>query len=121
MFSDPIFLLVLYHFDFLNIRHAFAVVHQNYEPRVTDEDILRGNPAIIKCIIPSFVADYVHVVEWITDEESLPTFSINGSINNYGNGKCCVASNVPIRSPNLRVIVGSFSHFSNVGVFNLQL
>lgn len=59
-------------------------MHQNYEPRVTDEDVLRGNSAIVKCVIPSFVADYVQVVEWVTDEESLSAFSLNGSEGNYG-------------------------------------
>jgi hypothetical protein len=29
---------------------------------------MKGNSAIIKCSIPSFVADFVHVVGW-TDEE----------------------------------------------------
>lgn len=48
--------------------HAFAVVHQAYEPRVIDEYVLRGNPAIVKCLIPSFVADYVVVYEWLTDD-----------------------------------------------------
>lgn len=62
-----------------------AVVHQNYEPRVIDEDVLRGNSAIVKCLIPSFVADYVQVVEWLTDEESLSVFSPNDPEGNYGN------------------------------------
>ncbi|CAH0714434.1 unnamed protein product, partial [Brenthis ino] len=60
-----------------------SVVHQNYEPRVIDEDVLRGNSAIVKCSIPSFVSDYVHVLEWVTDEESLSAFSLNDSEGNY--------------------------------------
>ncbi|OWR53910.1 Dscam [Danaus plexippus plexippus] len=60
-----------------------SVVHQNYEPRVIDEDVLRGNSAIVKCLIPSFVADYVQVVEWLTDEESLSVFSPNDPEGNY--------------------------------------
>ncbi|KPJ11137.1 Down syndrome cell adhesion molecule-like protein CG42256 [Papilio machaon] len=60
-----------------------SVVHQNYEPRVIDEDVLRGNSAIVKCTIPSFVADYVQVVEWVTDDESLPVFSLSDSESNY--------------------------------------
>lgn len=63
------------------------MVHQSYEPRVTDEDVLRGNSAIVKCVIPSFVADYVQVVEWMTSEESLSAFTLNGSEANYGNGE----------------------------------
>lgn len=61
------------------------MVHQSYEPRVIDEDVLRGNSAIVKCLIPSFVADYVQIVEWVTDEESLSAFSLNESEDNYGN------------------------------------
>lgn len=61
------------------------MVHQSYEPRVIDEDVLRGNSAIVKCTIPSFVADYVHVVDWVADEESLSAFSFNRSEGNYGN------------------------------------
>ncbi|KAI5642678.1 immunoglobulin domain-containing protein [Phthorimaea operculella] len=59
------------------------VVHQNYEPRVIDEDVLRGNAVIVKCSIPSFVADYVQVVEWVVDDESLSAFSLSGSEGNY--------------------------------------
>lgn len=29
---------------------------------------MRGNAAIIKCLIPSFVADFVHVVAWINED-----------------------------------------------------
>nr|XP_037870589.1 Down syndrome cell adhesion molecule-like protein Dscam2 isoform X2 [Bombyx mori] len=69
----------------VNVR---AVVQQNYEPRVTDEDILRGNSAIIKCIIPSFVADYIQILEWVQSEESISvpntnSFSFNSSDGNY--------------------------------------
>lgn len=28
---------------------------------------MKGNSAIIKCLIPSFVADFVHVVAWIDE------------------------------------------------------
>lgn len=33
-----------------------------------DEHVLRGNTGILKCHIPSFVADYVFVSSWIEDE-----------------------------------------------------
>lgn len=29
---------------------------------------MRGNAAIIKCIIPSFVADFVHVIAWADED-----------------------------------------------------
>lgn len=44
---------------------------QAYEARVNDEFILRGNTAILKCIVPSFVADFVHVVAWIMDNDTV--------------------------------------------------
>lgn len=34
-----------------------------------DENVLRGNTAIVKCHIPSFVADFVVVDAWIANEE----------------------------------------------------
>lgn len=35
-----------------------------------DEHVLRGNTGILKCHIPSFVADYVVVSAWIEDEHT---------------------------------------------------
>lgn len=43
---------------------------QAYEARVNDEFVLKGNTAILKCIVPSFVADFVHVVAWIMDNQT---------------------------------------------------
>lgn len=34
-----------------------------------DENVLRGNTAIVKCHIPSFVADFVLVDAWIENED----------------------------------------------------
>lgn len=35
-----------------------------------DEHVLKGNSAILKCHIPSFVSDFVYVDAWIDDELS---------------------------------------------------
>lgn len=43
----------------------FQVVNQYYEAEVVSEYVIRGNTAILKCNIPSFVADFVHVDAWI--------------------------------------------------------
>lgn len=53
---------------------SIAVVNQFYDAEITKEYVMRGNSAIIKCLIPSFVADFVHVVAWINEdqEEILP-------------------------------------------------
>nr|XP_029721318.1 Down syndrome cell adhesion molecule-like protein Dscam2 isoform X36 [Aedes albopictus] len=55
----------------VNVR---AVVQQYYEADVNKEHVIRGNSAILKCLIPSFVADFVDVVSW-TDEENTYVYS----------------------------------------------
>ncbi|XP_073812139.1 Down syndrome cell adhesion molecule 1 isoform X14 [Musca autumnalis] len=53
--------------------HVRAVVHQFYQTRVIDEFVLRGNSAILKCAVPSFVADFIEVESWV-DEEGMEIF-----------------------------------------------
>ncbi|XP_042867937.1 Down syndrome cell adhesion molecule-like protein Dscam2 isoform X1 [Penaeus japonicus] len=48
--------------------HVRAVVSQFYQTEVNNEHVIRGNSAIIKCVIPSFVADFVSVASWVTDD-----------------------------------------------------
>lgn len=43
---------------------------QFYETRVVDEFVLRGNSVIMKCNLPSFVADFVYVEAWISTDDS---------------------------------------------------
>lgn len=56
----------------------FSVVTQYYEAEVVSEYVIRGNAAILKCNIPSFVADFVKVEAWIDSNggEYLPTDDI---------------------------------------------
>ncbi|KYM78312.1 hypothetical protein ALC53_10967 [Atta colombica] len=49
------------------------VVQQFYETRVIDEFVLRGNTATLKCLVPSFVADFVDVIEWQDEDGSIYT------------------------------------------------
>lgn len=56
---------------------------QYYEADVNKEHVIRGNAAVIKCLIPSFVADFVEVVSWHTDsEENFYPGSEYGAISN---------------------------------------
>ena len=32
---------------------------------MSDEYVIKGNAAVLKCNIPSFVSDHVEIVEWI--------------------------------------------------------
>lgn len=48
---------------------SFTVVSQAYDVKFWEEYVLRGNAAILKCQIPSFVAEYVSVSSWIISED----------------------------------------------------
>lgn len=47
--------------------HLFPVVNQFYKAEILTEYVIRGNTAVLKCSIPSFVADYVQVDAWLDD------------------------------------------------------
>jgi len=47
-----------------------SVVTQNYVVEVNNEHVIRGNSAVIKCSIPSFVADFVTVLSWNDNTEN---------------------------------------------------
>ncbi|XP_062527458.1 cell adhesion molecule Dscam2 isoform X32 [Bombyx mori] len=61
----------------VNVR---AVVTQYYESEVVSEYVIRGNAAVLKCNIPSFVSDFVKVEAWIDTDggEYLHTDNIDG-------------------------------------------
>ncbi|KRF98064.1 uncharacterized protein Dwil_GK22019, isoform AA [Drosophila willistoni] len=60
--------------------HVRAVVAQYYDTDVNKAYVIRGNAAVLKCEIPSFVADFVSVVSWHTDqnEDFLPGSEYDG-------------------------------------------
>lgn len=41
------------------------MVNQFYQTRVIDEYVLLGNSVVLKCLVPSFVADFVQVLGWV--------------------------------------------------------
>ncbi|XP_050520785.1 cell adhesion molecule Dscam2 isoform X35 [Daktulosphaira vitifoliae] len=49
----------------VNVR---AAVSQYYEVDVNKEPVIRGNSVVMKCGIPSFVADYISVLSWHTEK-----------------------------------------------------
>lgn len=55
----------------LKLTTSFAVVSQDYATRVNDFDVILGNSALMKCEIPSFVADFVSVINWSDHEREL--------------------------------------------------
>lgn len=44
------------------------VVSQSYEAEADNEYVIRGNAAVMKCEVPSFVSDFVYVEMW-TDSD----------------------------------------------------
>ena len=58
------------------------VVTQDYETDADREYVIVGNSALVKCEIPSFVADFVSVESWKDNEGN--EYFINLS-NNFGN------------------------------------
>lgn len=53
----------------INHFKIISVVSQAYDVKFWEEYVLRGNAAILKCQIPSFVAEYVSVNSWIISED----------------------------------------------------
>lgn len=43
-------------------------MNQYYEAQVYDVFVIKGNTALFKCQIPSFVADHVEIIEWVTTD-----------------------------------------------------
>lgn len=63
----------------------FTVVQQFYDTDVNKEYAIRGNAVVLKCQVPSFVADFVTVVSWHTDQgESFYPGSSDGLFSRFG-------------------------------------
>ncbi len=45
------------------------MVHQTYQTDVNLEHVIRGNSAVLKCSVPSFIADFVTVDAWLVDDD----------------------------------------------------
>ena len=58
------------------------MVSQDYATRVNDFDVILGNSAIMKCEIPSFVTDFVSVINWSDNNAAEFYFSQNTMGNN---------------------------------------
>lgn len=70
---------------------------QNFEIRVIDEFVLLGNSGIMRCSLPSFVADFIQVNSWLIIDNDEST-EINVSQDNFGKQSWCheLIHNIPI-------------------------
>lgn len=48
-----------------------AVLKSRYEIQVYDESVVTGNIAILRCIVPSSVSEYVITTSWSQDNSNI--------------------------------------------------
>ena len=70
----------------------FTVVTQDYETGTSDAYVIIGNSALLKCEVPSFVGDFVSIVNWIDskgnehfptqNQSKIPFFCLSHGIHN---------------------------------------
>ena len=63
-------LLVCQILIFLEKNFLFAVVTQDYVTDVPKVFVINGNSALLKCVIPSIVADFISVESWTDDADN---------------------------------------------------
>ena len=56
--------------------NSFSVVAQTYNTDARKIHVIIGNSALMKCDIPSFVADFVSVISWV-DNDGIEYFQSN--------------------------------------------
>lgn len=72
-YCNLLLISIVFSLDFLFLSHSqysnmWTAVQQFYQTRVIDEFVLRGNAGLLKCNLPSFVADFIDVEAWIADD-----------------------------------------------------
>nr|XP_022920801.1 Down syndrome cell adhesion molecule-like protein Dscam2 isoform X2 [Onthophagus taurus] len=77
--------------------HVKAVVKQKYDIQVHDVYVISGNTAVLKCKIPSYVAEYVMVTSWVQDGNIniYPNTDIGGKYVVLGNGDLYISNADP--------------------------
>ena len=60
---------------------------QEYDADFYKANVINGNDALLKCEIPSFVADFVTVESWIDSNENEYFAEVN---TNYGNSSSII-------------------------------
>lgn len=56
-------------YNFFYLFYLYVVVSQFYITEAENEYVIKGNAAVMKCKIPSFVADFVYVEAWINVDD----------------------------------------------------
>lgn len=59
------------------------MVAQDYVTEAENEYVIRGNSAVMKCKIPSFVSDFVSIDAWVSEDNV--ELSVQTASHDYGN------------------------------------
>lgn len=62
---------------------SYPVVAQDYVTEAENEYVIRGNSAVMKCKIPSFVSDFVSIDAWVSEDNV--ELSVQTASHDYGN------------------------------------
>ena len=81
MHAYCLFLLFLFLFFPFFFTLTLVDVVQTYETRVADVFVIIGNDALVKCTVPSYAADFMEVVGWVTNEDYEITNLVDGNQN----------------------------------------
>ena len=82
MHAYCLFLLFLFLFFPFFFTLTLVDVVQTYETRVADVFVIIGNDALVKCTVPSYAADFMEVVGWVTNEDYEITNLVDGNQTN---------------------------------------
>ena len=75
---------------------TLKVVWQTYSPYMSEDHVIRGNAAVLKCHIPSFVADMVTVDHWLVDDLLLrPSQTDWGKVHSFDRNRIEMWREVP--------------------------
>ena len=56
---------------------TISVVQQDYATEPSNEYIVLGNDALVKCKVPSYVADFADIVGWVNSEGTQYLYNVN--------------------------------------------
>ncbi|CAG7699063.1 unnamed protein product [Allacma fusca] len=91
--------------------NAPQVVSQNYASEIISEYVIRGNNAVLKCNIPAFVADFVHVINWVDSDSRVIEFGsgvVSQSYDTYGDQEHIIRGNSAILKCKIPSFVADF-------------
>lgn len=75
----------------MGTKYERAVAAQQYDTDINKEYVIRGNAAILKCVLPSYLSDYLEIISWKIDDEEM---AYDGQ--NYGTQRPAKAFEFPV-------------------------